>query len=281
MIPGDPARYYHYHDLTQYARELISTIARDHQISGVAGVPRSGMLAASAAAIHLGVPLFEANMDGVRGISHGRRLDNMKQEGRIVVMEDSMNSGVRFSQLRKKLGDSHIYAAVFSTPRSIPKADYVHVNLPLPHWFDWWLWGSQYLVNRNIGIDFDGILCHDCPSGCDDDGERYSQWIQSVEPLRHARPYGVGVVITGRLERYRSLTEDWLRRNRQQVKCVHFGQWATAKERNHVADFKAKKVLELELSAYIESDIRQARRIAEITKRPVVCPAANCVFSQL
>ena len=280
MIQGDPARYYHYNDLTQYARELISTIARDHHIAGVAGVPRSGMLAASAAAIHLGVPLFEANMDGVQSISHGRRLDNLKQEGRIVIMEDSLNSGVRFTHLRRKLGNSHIYAAVFSTPRSIPKADYVHVNLPLPHWFDWWLWGSQYLVNRNIGIDFDGILCHDCPAEKDTDDAVYEQWMRTVEPLRHARPYGVGTVITGRLEKYRPITEEWLARNRQQVKKVHFGQWPTARERNHIADFKAKMVQELELTAYIESDVRQARRIAEITKRPVACPAANYVFGQ-
>ena len=61
---------------------------------------------------------------------------------------------------------------------------------------------------------------------------------------------------------------------------MHFGQWATARERNHIADFKAKMVQELELTAYIESDVRQARRIAEITKRPVACPAANYVFGQ-
>lgn len=280
MIQGDPSRYYHYHDLTQYARELISTIARDHQIAGVAGVPRSGMLAASAAAIHLGVPLFEANMDGVRGVSHGRRLDNLVQPGRIVIMEDSLNSGVRFTHLRRKLGNSHIYAAVFSTPRSIAKADYVHVNLPLPHWFDWWLWGSQYLVNRNIGIDFDGILCHDCPREKDTDDEVYVEWMRTVEPLRHARPYGVGTVITGRLEKYRPITEEWLARNRQAVKRVHFGQWPSARERNRIADFKAAKVIELELTAYIESDVQQARRIAEITKRTVACPAANMVFGQ-
>lgn len=280
MIQGDPARYYHYDDLTRYARDLISTIARDHQVAGVAGVPRSGMLAAAAAAIHLGVPLFEANMDGIRDISHGRRLDNLKQEGRIVVMEDSLNSGVRFTHLRRKLGDAHIYAAVFSTPRSIPKADYVHVHLPLPHWFDWWLWGSAYMVNRNIGIDFDGILCHDCPREKDTDDEVYAEWMRTVEPIRHARPYGVGTVITGRLEKYRPITEEWLARNRQNVKRVLFGQWQTAKERTGIADFKAKMVQQLELTAYIESDVRQARRIAEITGKPIACPDACVVFNQ-
>jgi len=278
MIDGDSARYYHYHDLVQYAKDLVSTIAQYHLISGVAGVPRSGMLAASAAAIHLGVPLFEASMDGIRDISHGRRLENFKQEGRIVVMEDSMNSGVRFWQLRQKLGNEHIYAAVFSTPRSIPKADYVHVSLPLPHWFDWWLWGSKYLLNRNWGIDFDGILCDDCPREKDTDDAVYEEWMRTVRPIRHARPFGVPVVITGRLERYRGLTEEWLRRNRQEVKQVVFGPWKSASERRGIADYKAQKILRMDLAGFVESDHRQALRIAEVTKRPVVCPAANRTF---
>jgi len=280
MLQGNPAQYFHYSDLVQYARNLISTIARDHEIAGVAGVPRSGMLAAAAAAIHLGVPLYEANMDGIQSISHGRRLDNLKQGGRIVVMEDSINSGARFYQLRQKLGDSHIYAAVFSTPRSVRKADYVHVVLPLPHWFDWWLWGSAYLLNRNIGIDFDGILCHDCPREKDTDDEAYAEWMRTAEPLRHARPYGVRTIITGRLEKYRTITEGWLARNRQEVKQVLFGQWPSAKERNHIADFKAKMIRELELTAFIESDVRQARRIAELTGKPVACPDACQVLGQ-
>lgn len=280
MIDGNPNRYYVYEDLICYSRSLISAIARDHEICGVAGVPRSGMLAAAAAAIHLGVPLLEASEAGMRPISHGRRLDNVHQAGRIVVMEDSLNSGVRFAHIRKSLGSQHIYAAVFSTPRSVGRADYVQVHLPLPHWFDWWLWGSKYLLNRNIGIDFDGILCGDCPRDCDTDDQKYIDWIRSVEPIRHAKPFGVPLVVTGRLERYRDETVQWCKRNRQEVKAFRFGPWASAKERNHIADWKAKMCLELNLTGFVESDARQAARIAEITKLPVVCPDARLCFGK-
>ena len=137
MEVHQPNRYYDYDDLVYYARQLASTIAQDTQILGIAGVPRSGMLAATAAAIHLGVPLFEARADGIRDMTHGRRLDNVRNQGRIVVMEDSLNTGRRFDQLKARLGDRHIYASVFSTPQSVSKAHYVAVELALPHWFDW------------------------------------------------------------------------------------------------------------------------------------------------
>lgn len=280
MITGDPSRYYHYDDLTRYARDLISTIAQDHQIAGVAGVPRSGMLAAAAAAIHLGVPLFEANEAGIHSIAHGRRLDNLKQEGRIVVMEDSLNTGARFAHIRKALGPSHIYAAVFSTPRSIPRADYVHCKLELPHWFDWWLWGSKYLLNRNIGIDFDGIICGDCPRDKDTDDEVYADWMRNVRPIRHARPYGVPVVITGRLEKYREITQEWCQRNRQEVVAFRFGQWESAAQRTDIAGFKAKVCREMRLSGFVESDMRQAERIAQLARIPVACPDARKVYGQ-
>jgi len=43
---------------------------------------------------------------------------NLTQEGRIVVMEDSMNSGVRFAQLRRKFGDfAHLRVCVFDSKK--------------------------------------------------------------------------------------------------------------------------------------------------------------------
>lgn len=282
MIVGDPAAYWSYEDLIFHAKRLVSEIASKEKVSGVAGVPRSGMLAASAAAINLGVPLYEASLEGLRGITHGRRLENVRQEGRTVVLEDSLNTGRRFLQLKQKLGPAHIYASVFSTPHAVPRADYVGVELALPHWFDWWLWGSRHLMMARIGIDFDGILCPDCPREKDTDDEVYDNWLATVEPIRHAKPYGVPVIISGRLEKYRQTTTEWLARNNQKVASVALGNWGSARERTGrgIVEHKAKMCRELKVSAFIESCPKQAQAIQEIAKIPVACPAAGRVFGQ-
>jgi hypothetical protein len=158
---GDTTRYWLMEDLLGLAKGLASEIAKEHEISAVAGVPRSGMLAASAMAIHLSVPLLEASSQGLRSLTHGRRIENVPQKGRTIVVEDSLNTGRRFSELKRSLGEDHLYASIFSTPRSKRLADYVACELPLPHWFDWWLYGSRAMQQMRIGIDFDGILCGD------------------------------------------------------------------------------------------------------------------------
>jgi hypothetical protein len=277
---GDPRKYWLYSDLVEQAKRLASNVVREQQVSAVAGVPRSGMLAASAAAIYLGVPLLEASMDGIRSIGHGRRLDNVRHEGRVLIMEDSLNTGRRFRDLKRQLGSNYIYSSVFSTPRAKQYADYVGVELELPHWFDWWLWGSRHMQMARIGTDFDGILCEDCPRDKDTDDQRYIDWMSSVPVLRHAWPYGVPVIITGRLSKYQNETRQWLDKNHQKAVTLAMGDWPTAAERRGIAEFKADQCKKLNLTAFIESDERQAKIIAERAKIPVPCPAAGWVFGQ-
>jgi hypothetical protein len=274
LSTGDPTRYWTMEDLLGLAKGLASEIAKEHEISAVAGVPRSGMLAASAMAIHLSVPLLEASTQGLRSLTHGRRIENVPQKGRTIVVEDSLNTGRRFSELKRSLGEEHIYASIFSTPRSKHLADYVGCELPLPHWFDWWLYGSRAMQQMRIGIDFDGILCGDCPRDTDDDGERYSAWMQNVPAIRHVFPHGVPLIITGRLEKYRSLTESWLARNRQVASKIIFGHWPdiAARRGQSIAAFKAQQIVNEQCSHFIESDPRQAREIVERTGIPVICP---------
>ena len=274
LSTGSPTRYYMMEDLLSLGKGLASAVAREHEISAVAGVPRSGMLVASAMAIHLGVPLLEASATGFGNITHGRRIENMPQKGRVLVVEDSLNTGRRFQALKAALGDSPIYASVFSTPRSVHLVDFVGCELPLPHWFDWWLYGSKALQQMRIGIDFDGILCGDCPRDTDDDGKRYTNWMQTVPAIRHVWPHGTPLIITGRLEKYRGITEAWLRANRQLAGKIIFGPWANIDERRgkSIAAFKAQKCVDESCSHFIESDPRQAREICERARIPVICP---------
>lgn len=61
-------------------------------------------------------------------------------------------------------------------------------------------------------IDLDGILCKDPTNDENDDGQNYRHFLINVEPL--LRPsVEIGWIVTRRLEKYRKLTEEWLRKH--------------------------------------------------------------------
>jgi hypothetical protein len=272
-------RYWMAEDLTREAFSLVSRIAAEQPVAGIAGVPRSGMLAAAAGALHLGVPLYEASTNGIRRLAHGRRLDERTFQGRLVVLEDSLNTGTRFAELKQALGDKPIYASVFSTEQASHLVDYIGVPLEMPHWFDWWFWSSRAGTFWKVGTDFDGILCPDCPLDKDDDGARYVNWMKTVLPTRYAAPWGVQAIITGRLEKYRGVTQEWLRQHRMLAERLICGPWTNQYERTGgIPAFKAHHVKQQKLSAFIESNPHQAAEIAHTARVPVPCPIARKVF---
>ncbi|MFX8227120.1 hypothetical protein ABTL27_19780, partial [Acinetobacter baumannii] len=60
------------------------------------------------------------------------------------------------------------------------------------------------------GFDFDGVLCRDNTKAENDDGPLYARFLRDAEPVFvPQRP--IGHIVTGRLEKYRPETLDWLR----------------------------------------------------------------------
>jgi hypoxanthine phosphoribosyltransferase len=280
MKIGDSYKYWKYADLIQEARELASRIAGNESISAIAGVPRSGMVAASAMAVQLGVPLCEASMEGVRSLSYGRRLENQPERpGRVLVVEDSINTGRRFRELQAKLGKDYLYASVFSTTAGAKQCHYVGVQIDLPHWFEWWFWGSKSAQINKIATDFDGILCEDCPPMKNYDCDKYRYWLRHVRPIVHASPHGVPYIITARLEDYRGATLEWMVKHRQVCGELVMGPWRSSSERaRHCpGSWKASECKRLEIKTFIESCPKQAAVIHEAGVT-VVCPELGRVL---
>ena len=112
----------------------------------------------------------------------------------------------------------------------------------------------------------------------DDDGSNYIRFLQNAKPLFiPAAP--VDTLISCRLEKYRSYTEEWLKRYKIQYKHLVMLDLPSKSERlrwNKHGLYKAKYYKEhRNLSLFIESGIDQAQVIADYTQKPVLCIETN------
>lgn len=279
-------RILHDDDLARDSLTLAGLIIRRWpEVDAIAGVPRSGMIAASHIATNLGLPLYEISRGSLEKMGGGRRMRRAMRhtQDKIVAVEDSINTGWSMETAVGRRRDPRIIgtATVYCTPAGFSKVDLYAVPLPLPHWFTWHMFGSNLLSRCPTGFDFDGILGHDCPIECDDDGERYVEWMESVPPLYLYRGGAITTIITARLEKYRQQTERWLARYGQQYGELVMGPWASLAERRKkcIGTWKAEMCAQKRLGLFVESDPRQAKIIHAKAKIPVMCPAAREVFA--
>lgn len=276
-------------DETDLVRDSVALaghiLRRWPNVDGIAGVPRSGMIAASVIATTLGVPLYELYQGELRRLGGGRRMRRQLSgpEGtNLVAVEDSINTGWSLNRAVGGVPDPRIIgrSAVYCTPTGTPHADVYSVLLPLPHYFTWHMFGSNILSRQPTGFDMDGIYCEDCPKEDDDDGERYLEWMRNVRPFRIYTGGKATAIVTARLEKYRSETEQWLHRYDIEYGQLIMGPWSTIEERRRssVADWKSSVCNQLRLDLFVESSEGLAVRIAASAGIPVMCPEAKKVF---
>lgn len=273
-------------DLTRDSLTLAGLIARRWpEVDGIAGVPRSGMIAASHIATNLGLPLYELSKGALEKLGGGRRMKRAirHEQTRIVAVEDSVNSGWSMTNAVGPQRDPRVIgtATVYCTPTGFDKVDLYAVALPLPHWFTWHMFGSNLLSRCPTGFDFDGILGHDCTREQDDDGEMYLDFLRNVPPRWLYRGGSISAIITARLGKYRGETEAWLARHRQEYGKLIMGPWQDLRERRKhcIGTWKAEMCREHGLGLFVESDPRQAEIIQKRAGIPVMCPPARRVFA--
>lgn len=276
-------------DLMRDAHQLASMLPPD--TSRIVGVARSGLCAASMVAMILHLPLSivrQSTSDVIDGGNGWRLTGNTGGNGPVVVIDDTVMSGNSFKHIMpivRATFPEAISAGIYVNPRAAVKPDISLVDLPYPHLLEWNLFNSIHAPQ--CATDFDGILCRDCPPGSDDDGEKYIEFITNAQPLYPVRRVRVPLVVTARIEKYRPQTEWWLKRNGIAVDKLVMHPAATLRERmrDDIAAFKArhygeflKTKIRLKPHLFIESDVNQAKRIAQISGGIVVCPAAGRCF---
>lgn len=267
-----PPRWITTADLIAESIKLAATLPQD--LAGVVGVPRSGMIPASAIATHLHLPLFTLR-DSIEPVGNGWRLSDspgMRGDGPLLVVDDTAMAGNSCGRVREAWpqiggGRKMIYAAIYSTPASEhkngPMPDVYGQLLNPPHFLEWNFFNSGYA--RRTAFDFDGIFT--------EDGTNRPQYLPRKAP--------VALVVTGRLEKDRAASEAWLQQHQVVVHKMIMYQ-GTAEDRDAPGElprYKAQHFVESGLDWFVESDPEQAKQIAVIAKKPVICPAAKTVYT--
>lgn len=254
-------------------------------ISGVAGIVRSGMIPAAVIATQLQLPLYELNeTGGLRRLGHGSRgrsLGFAKTDGPLAVIDDTTYSGSAMRKARRlmaRLGKKAVFAAIYHRPEAGKVVDHYARVLASPHLLEWNFANNGPVVGlaqnhaaykRGVAFDIDGIIVHDTDSG----GVPGSPYLP---PRTHA----VNLLVTGRHERTRQATENMLRSRGVKWKKLVMLPDATPPTSINIATFKAKHYASSGCGFFIESDPLQAEVIHQLTKLPVICPRDNRVWSR-
>ena len=290
----DTTQFLTVNDLASDAVKLAHALPPD--VKAIVGIARSGITPANIIATMLHLPLLSIRQTkgDVVQVGNGWRMGGREHIGvdgdaKVAIIDDTSMTGNSFRAI-KPIADAHfkeyVTACLYVNPLSSGKPDiWVH-ELAWPHLLEWNLFNS--VLSPNAAVDFDGILCHDCAGWQDDDGLNYLGFIKNALPKYLTRKTAIPLIVTARIEKYRKETEDWLQRHgvRFNQLIMHPAKTLAERRRDDIAAYKARHfeawakahTPRPRPSMFIESDDAQARRIAEITGRLVICPTTAACY---
>lgn len=260
-------------------------------LAGIVGIARSGILPANLLCQHLHLPMWILRQDDnpaqprewghgdVISAGNGWRLhDRPAVTGRptMLVVDDTQMTGRSVRRARpiaqawaREHGYELMWAVIYQNPLVNPKdrAELFARALPQPHFLEWNLFNSH--LAARAAFDIDGVLCDERPKQFGPHGR---------PPLYPSRKVPLKLLVTGRHERHRESTLAWLAK--WGMRCERLEMLPDGVEHGPgvISRHKAEHFAASGLSWFIESCPIQAREIAELTGKPVICPAAGKVF---
>jgi hypoxanthine phosphoribosyltransferase/uncharacterized HAD superfamily protein len=244
----------------------------------IVGIPRSGMIPASLLSTYLQLPMTDPlNLLVGKFYYKSGEVHSIETKKTILLVDDTIDSGksmqAAVNQL-SKLGHNIIRFAVWrSNNTSNTSIDCFCSTLNQPRAFSWNLWAHKGL--SSWATDLDGVLCKDPTAEENDRGERYINFIKTATPLFPLKRK-IKYIITGRLEKYRKDTENWLYKNNIKYDQLIMKKDDSIKHSKNKIEI-LKKLPDVKL--YIESEYKQARDISAGTEIPVWCIETQQFFS--
>ena len=191
-------------------------------------------------------------------------------------MDDSISSGKAISETKELLKINGItcqvtYLVVYALAVSCKKVDIYFELCEQPRMFEWNYmhhWALEYCC-----MDIDGVICEDPSFLQNDDGKKYLEVLDKAVP-KFLPTKKVGILVSGRLEKYREQTERWLVQNGIEYGQLFLMKDISAKERAALgrhAEYKAQIYKESDAILFFESDYDQALEICRLSGKPVFC----------
>lgn len=252
-------------------------------VSAIAGVSRGGISIAVQIAELLHVHCYSISKEGqIIDLAHGFRLRNqIEGKGELLIVDDTVANGTTFKKLKSnlKVDKTIITAAGFVPSYSLHHVDIIAEIVDLPHYLEWNFFNSVYV--QHTAFDFDGVFCENCPRESDDDGEKYVRFLKNARPLYLVRKRTIPLIVTGRLEKYRAQTLQWLNKWGMNVERLVMAPWKDKQERSanwKTKEFKGKIFAESDCKIFVESSARQAKEIYEASRKTVICTDTGEIF---
>lgn len=277
-------------DLNRCVARKAATISQQFDL--IVGIPRSGMLAGSLIALHSNLPLCDIESylrgaDGAVGFSRSAfvRTSSATTRRRVLVVDDSICTGQEIGTARTRLSlcsarkDDVRFGAVYAAPGKESEVDLYWEVCHFPRCFEWNLMHGATISQSCV--DIDGVLCVDPTEKENDDGEQYRHFLLNA-PAYLIPSAPVGWLVTSRLEKYRGLTEEWLKRNNVRYRQLHMLDLPDKKTRVRLGlhgAFKADIYRKSGMRLFVESSPKQARQIADLTHKPVLCVETSTLVS--
>jgi hypoxanthine phosphoribosyltransferase len=262
-----------YEQAAKYTKYLAKKIPNNFDI--IIGIPRSGLFIADIIATKFGRPLTTPDLFAEGKIWGSNLIKAPKEIKRVLLVDDSVNSGESFIESTKKILKKNPNviirrAALISTPNGKKKVDYVFLIKKPKHIFEWQI--IQGFKLTKLATDMDGVLCEDCPVGISLVEEEYIKWMKNAKPFM-IPTNEIDTIITSRIETYRDITEKWLKENGCKYKKLKMMDLKNDynKDFEKVISFKIDAIKKSKPELFWESDFRQAVEIHQKSKVPVLC----------
>ena len=187
----------------------------------------------------------------------------------MLVVDDTVGVGGTMNGYRQRLArydGQLVWAAVYYMPDTNAQVDLAVKPLRKPHILEWNIYNTFW--TQLIGVDMDGVLCEDCPPCADDDGPKYKRFLEETRPLHIPRFKPVRAIITSRMEKYRDVTEWWLKKHGAKYKTLHMVPAQTLQERAqmNIPQWKAEICDRERCEVFLESSKGVADAMLEYTR---------------
>ena len=251
-----------------------------NDIDLIVGIPRSGMLPANLIALYLNKPYVDIDsyIEGRIYTSGNRVLSVSSEEVRkVLIMDDSIQFGrAREKALQKlraikvKNRPEYVIGVVYASMEGREKVDFYCEIVEGIRVFQWNLFHHRIIIPHSC-FDIDGVLCPN--PEIDDDGPLYTSYI-STAPLLYKPSVEIDTIVTTRLEKYRNITEKWLKSNNIRYKRLVMLDLPTKEERTRWGKhglFKGEVYRNSDCWLFVESSLHQAEDIVRVSHKPVFC----------
>ena len=263
-----------YNDL--YFDILDWTVSLPRDIDTVIGIPRSGMIVASMISQIRNIRMGSVQSLLLGEYEYGHRvipgIENLPRK--ILVVDDTLKRGRTLFKIKQRLQnlDNISYGIVYVTPGKESCVDFYYSTLESPRPFLWNVFHSLYL--DKMCVDIDGVLCIDPTPEENDDSINYQKFLTNAIPL-YIPTCPIHSIVSSRLEKWRKLTEEWLKKYNIKYNNLILSSHRTAEERrlaNDYAERKAEYYIKTgnEIELFIESNFYESRIIKELSGKPVL-----------